>query len=117
MIDIEKVRIDLIMSDSMKVAGCHVLSQETYKDVHNALIELRGLQKFKATFDAYELSKKQDFIAYENWVEAEKELNELILDVKRYFELDRLSGLWISEREQVELTKLVEKLSKVGDEK
>ena len=45
MIDIEKVKLDLKMSDSMKVAGCHVLSRETYNDVYNALTELERLQK------------------------------------------------------------------------
>lgn len=39
-----------------------------------ALTELERLQKFKATFDAYELSQKQGFIAYENWQECEKEI-------------------------------------------
>ena len=47
MIDIAKVRLELKMSDSMKVAGCHVLSRETYNNVHNALTELERLQKFK----------------------------------------------------------------------
>ena len=39
--------------------------------------ELERLKKFKETFDNYELAKKQDFIAYENWLESEKELIEL----------------------------------------
>lgn len=48
-----------------------------YAVLTDALSELEGLQQFKATFDAYELSKKQGFIAYENWQECEKELREL----------------------------------------
>ena len=44
-VDIEKLSLDLKMSDSMKVAGCHVLSRETYNDVHKSLTELERLQK------------------------------------------------------------------------
>jgi hypothetical protein len=47
MIDIKKVKLELKMSDSMKVAGCHVLSRETYNDVHNALTELERLQELE----------------------------------------------------------------------
>jgi len=47
---------------------------EATKMVNEALTELERLQKFKATFDAYELSQKQGFIAYENWQECEKEI-------------------------------------------
>ena len=56
-------------------------------DVKQSLNELEGLKKFKETFDNYELAKKRDFIAYENWLESEKELTELKRDVKRYFDL------------------------------
>jgi len=45
MIDIKKVRLDLFLSNSMKIAGCHVLSRETYNEVHEALTELERLQK------------------------------------------------------------------------
>ena len=45
--------------------------------VIKALNELERLKKFKETFDNYELAKKQDFIAYENWLECEKELEAL----------------------------------------
>ena len=45
--------------------------------ITNALKELERLKKFKETFDNYELAKKQDFIAYENWLECEKELEAL----------------------------------------
>lgn len=43
--------------------------------VEQALNELERLKKFKETFDNYELFKKQDFIAFENWLECEAELN------------------------------------------
>lgn len=52
-----------------------------------ALTELDRLQKFKATFDAYELSKKQDFIAYENWQECEKELSEYKQDIQNLIKI------------------------------
>lgn len=48
-----------------------------YIGVKTALTELERLQKFKSTFDAYELSQKQGFIAYENWQECERELELL----------------------------------------
>ena len=44
-----------------------------YEAIEQALNELERLKKFKETFDNYELAKKQDFIAYENWLECEKE--------------------------------------------
>ena len=37
--------------------------------IEQALNDLERLKKFKETFDNYELSKRQDFIAYENWLE------------------------------------------------
>lgn len=45
--------------------------------IRQALNELERLKKFKQTFDSYELAKKQDFIAYENWIECEKEIEKL----------------------------------------
>ena len=45
--------------------------------VTNAINELERLKKFKATFDRYELAKKQDFIAYENWEEVRKNSQSL----------------------------------------
>jgi len=44
--------------------------------IQQALDELERLKKFKETFDNYELAKKQDFIAYENWLECEAELKK-----------------------------------------
>ena len=52
-----------------------------------ALNDLERLKKFKETFDSYELAKRQDFIAYENWLECESELTELKGNIKRYFDL------------------------------
>ncbi len=70
------------MTDIKKVReAINVLYYGNPNDVENeleasmmAIGELERLQKFKATFDAYELSQKQGFIAYENWQECEKEL-------------------------------------------
>jgi len=45
-------------------------------EIQQALNELERLKKFKETFDNYELVKKQDFIAYENWIECEAELKK-----------------------------------------
>jgi len=56
--------------------------------VDKALNDLERLKKFKETFDNFELAKRQDFIAYENWLECEGELAELKRDIARYFELD-----------------------------
>ena len=50
--------------------------------VTNALNELERLKKFKETFDNYELAKKQDFIAYENWLECEAELKKTPTEMK-----------------------------------
>ena len=58
-----------------------------YEEVSEAINTLERLKKFKETFDNYELAKKQDFIAYENWLECEGELEELKRDIARYFEL------------------------------
>ena len=60
---------------------------EEYAIIREALNDLERLKKFKETFDNFELAKKQDFIAYENWLECENELTELKRDVKRYFDL------------------------------
>ena len=58
-----------------------------YKEIREALNTLECLIKFKETFDNYELAKRQDFIAFENWQECEGELEELKRDIARYFEL------------------------------
>ena len=81
--------------------------------IEQALNELKRLKKFKETFDNYELAKKQGFIAYENWLECERELAELKRDVKRFMEIFYISDdstLWD------EYDELVVKLSKVGEE-
>lgn len=80
-----------------------------------ALTELERLKKFKETFDNYELSKRQDFIAFENWLECENELTELKRDVARYFELYE-QGAFNSQEEHDEFSALYNKLSKVGKE-
>lgn len=68
--------------------------------IKNALNELERLRKFRETFNAYELSKKQDFIAYENWQECEKH-NDLY-----YRALCDIESLSISDND--ELRKILE---------
>lgn len=58
-----------------------------FEVIEQALNELERLKKFKETFDNYELSKRQDFVAFENWLECEKELVVIKSDVKRFMEL------------------------------
>ena len=58
-----------------------------YEEVREAINVLERLKKFKETFDNYELAKRQDFIAFENWLECESELTELKGNIKRYFDL------------------------------
>ena len=58
-----------------------IIIVESVNVLEDALTELERLKKFKETFDNYELVKKQDFIAYENWIECEKELEELKQEV------------------------------------
>ncbi len=82
--------------------------------IEQALNDLERLKKFKETFDNYELAKRQDFIAYENWLECENELAELKRDVKRYFELGYIE---VPSTEQLkEYLKLQDKLLEVGKE-
>ena len=50
--------------------------EKVIDEIQQALNELERLKKFKETFDNYELAKKQDFIAYENWLECEAELKK-----------------------------------------
>ena len=83
--------------------------------------ELERLKKFKETFDNYELAKKQDFIAYENWLECEKELNELKCvsdEIKaicnKPSETMILSLAEISKR-YIEIDNLINTFDKVGD--
>ena len=82
--------------------------------VDKALNDLERLKKFKETFDNYELAKRQDFIAYENWLECEGEIAELKCDVKRYFEL---ANEEVATKEVIdELSKIRNKLLEVGKE-
>ena len=82
--------------------------------VDKALNDLERLKKFKETFDNYELAKRQDFIAYENWLECEGELEELKCDVKRYFEL--ATNDEITEEVLEEFSKIRDKLMEGGKE-
>ena len=77
MIDIEKVRT--IISNILQEQQL-TISVERHNDLVDVLFafdELKRLQEFKTTFDNYELSQKQGFIAYENWQECEKQIKEL----------------------------------------
>ena len=73
--------------------------------LENALNELERLKKFKETFDNYELVKKQDFIAYENWLECEKELEELKQEVIARQETENSLTQWVADL-TTELTEL-----------
>ena len=85
-----------------------------YEEVSEAINTLERLKKFKETFDNYELTKRQDFVAFENWLECEKELTELKCDVKRYFEL---ANEEVATKEVIdELSKIRNKLLEVGKE-
>ena len=85
-----------------------------YEEVSEAINTLERLKKFKETFDNYELAKKQDFIAYENWLECESELEELKRDIARYFELANEEEA--TEEVMDEFSKLGNKLLEVGKE-
>ena len=88
--------------------------EKVIDEIQQALNELERLKKFKETFDNYELAKRQDFIAYENWLECENELAELKRDVKRYFELFNEE---VATKEVIdEFSKLRNKLLEVGKE-
>lgn len=83
-----------------------------FEVIEQALTELERLKKFKETFDNYELSKRQDFIAFENWLECERELLVIKCDVKRYFELYE-QGAFNSQEEHNEFSLLYSKLLEV----
>jgi len=125
MIDIKKVR-ERLKSKYTGYGNDEMLlcyTEEQRNIVEEALTELERLQKFKATFDAYELSQKQGFIAYENWQECEKELKtykgeveELMTLVIGNYDMARLEedmkGL---EGKDLRIAQLIIKLSR-GDE-
>ena len=102
----------LASSDSSKLV--EEVHYDVFPIIEQAIAELERLKKFKATFDNYELAKKQDFIAYENWLECEKELEELKRDVKRYFDLGHIE--FPSAEKFKEYLKLQDKLLEVGKE-
>ena len=95
MIDIEKVKEAL----REVCLSSHCVSETLRKDlkpfevterkniIYEAISELERLRTFKATFDRYELSQKQDYVAYEIMEELQKERREMKAKVKRYFEL------------------------------
>ena len=82
--------------------------------VDKALNDLERLKKYKETFDNYGIAKRQDFIAYENWLECERELTELKRDIARYFELANEEEA--TEEVMDEFSKLINKLLEVGKE-
>ncbi len=71
--------------------------------IKQALNELERLKKFKETL-------------YENWLECEKEFEELKRDVARYFYLENLTDDKHTLEVAIEHHALKEKLSKVGNE-
>ncbi len=85
-----------------------------YEEVSEAIDTLERLKKFKETFDNYELAKKQDFIAYENWLECEGGLTELKRDIARYFDL--FNEEVVTKEVIDEFSKLGNKLLEVGKE-
>ena len=82
--------------------------------VDKALNDLERLKRFKETFDNYELAKRQDFIAYENWLECENELAELKCDVKQFIELLMKDNHTARDTFDIEILK--DKLLEVGKE-
>lgn len=82
--------------------------------LNQALNDLERLKKFKETFDNYELAKRQDFIAFENWLECERELTELKCTIKRYFDLGHIEEP--STEQLKEYLKLRNKLLEEGKE-
>ena len=104
--------------DTLKDVDTGVSGSDALNIIEQALNDLERLKKFKETFDNYELVKRQDFIAYENWLECEGELEELKRDIARYFELDYRAKIsdGIDDKEAMEYTRLHIKLLEVGKE-
>lgn len=75
-------RIYKFLEDELFYRDLNNEDHTQYNSVYEALDELERLKVFKATFDAYELSKKQDFIAYENWQECEAFIAKTIAILK-----------------------------------
>jgi len=78
---------------------------EWHSILKQALTKLERLKKFKETFDNCELVKKQGFIAYENWIECEKELEELKQEVIARQETENSLTQWVADL-TTELTEL-----------
>ena len=68
---------DFVVSSKINQVNTFVFYGYEIEELQKVLKEHKRLQKFKETFDNYELAKKQEFIAYENWLECEKELEAL----------------------------------------
>ena len=60
---------------------------DLYMKIKQSLLRLQSLEKFKATYDKYELVKKQDYVAFEIMEETLKREEEMKAKIKRYFEL------------------------------
>lgn len=69
--------IDFVNSSKVSEVNTLVFYGYEIDELQKFLKKHKRLQEFKETFDNYELAKKQDFIAYENWLECERELAEL----------------------------------------
>jgi hypothetical protein len=134
MIDIKKVReaLDDIKIDAISHCRnydyanpyCEETVNTNALELEQVINELDRLQKFKKTFDAYELSKKQGFIAYENWQECEKELkaykdevDELMALVIGDYDMSRLKeDMKDLEGDDLQIAQLIIKLSRSEEE-
>ena len=82
---------------------------EKFAIIKQALLRLKSLEKFKATYDKYELAKKQDYVAFEIMEEVIKREEEMKAKVKRYLELNHL-GFLSNSKEVEEFMKLFHEL-------
>lgn len=112
--------VDFVNSSKIDEVNTLVFYGYEIEELKKFLKEHKRLQEFKETFDNYELSKRQDFIAFENWLECERELAVIKCDVKRFMELyEQAREKWgngIDDKEAIEYTKLHLKLLEVGME-
>ena len=100
--------------DTLKDVDTGVSGSDALNIIEQALTELERLKKFKETFDNYELAKRQDFIAFENWLECERELTVLKRDVKQFIELLMKDNH--TERDTFDIEILKDKLLEGGKE-
>lgn len=110
---------DYITGDSKEFNSVEVCDKLI--DIKCALNELERLQKFKKTFDEYEISQKQGFISYENWEECENIIKTTIEKIKLRIEgnnriLNTKVNNWLSSQLRVQNTTLELVLMLLGDD-